>query len=315
MKRKIEVNPKLMRVLETLVDILALAYGFQLLYDFINIHTDLHFTVFVLNFCAYSLSAINARKKRKIDFVKYLVISAVYLVIALLLVLLEPETALICTLVLYFASIIFVRVISIIKKHKVLNVIINIILILLMIYLIVAALFSGLWDNFLSLGLLGILISFQMLIRITVLSFSHIRFDVLAKVLKKSMALEILSGLLILIVSFSFAFTLFEAPELENYLDALWYCFAIVTTIGFGDFTAYTVAGRILSAILGIYGIIVVALITSVIVNFYNEVNKENDKQDEAAGKKKAEDERAESEKAEAKENTEAMKESSETSE
>lgn len=35
--------------------------------------------------------------------------------------------------------------------------------------------------------------------------------------------------------------------------------------------------GRFLSVILGIYGIIVVALITSVIVNFYNEVKDEPD--------------------------------------
>lgn len=32
-------------------------------------------------------------------------------------------------------------------------------------------------------------------------------------------------------------------------------------------------AGRLLSVILGIYGIVVVAILTSVIVNFYNEVS------------------------------------------
>ena len=36
-----------------------------------------------------------------------------------------------------------------------------------------------------------------------------------------------------------------------------------------------TAIGRIMSVILGIYGIIVVSLVTSVIVNFYTEVNKE----------------------------------------
>jgi hypothetical protein len=44
-----------------------------------------------------------------------------------------------------------------------------------------------------------------------------------------------------------------------------------VTTIGFGDLTAVTDFGRILSVILGAYGIVVVALITSIIVNFYGE--------------------------------------------
>ncbi len=38
--------------------------------------------------------------------------------------------------------------------------------------------------------------------------------------------------------------------------------------------TAASTIGRILSVILGIYGIIVVALITSIIVNFYGEMKK-----------------------------------------
>jgi hypothetical protein len=92
--------------------------------------------------------------------------------------------------------------------------------------------------------------------------------------MKKSMVFEILSGLAVLIMCFSFAFTYLE-ESMTEYSDALWYCFAIVTTIGFGDITATSDVGRILSVILGIYGIIVVALITSIIVNFYNELNKE----------------------------------------
>ncbi len=59
---------------------------------------------------------------------------------------------------------------------------------------------------------------------------------------------------------------------IKTFGDGLWYCFAIITTIGFGDLTVSSMVGRILSAILGVYGIIVVASITSVIVNYYNEV-------------------------------------------
>ena len=46
-------------------------------------------------------------------------------------------------------------------------------------------------------------------------------------------------------------------PGIGDFGDALWYCFAIVTTIGFGDISAVSVPGRILSVILGFYGIIV----------------------------------------------------------
>ena len=50
----------------------------------------------------------------------------------------------------------------------------------------------------------------------------------------------------------------------------------MVTTIGFGDLTPTTEIGRLLSVILGLYGIVVVALITSIIVNFYGEMKKED---------------------------------------
>ena len=44
--------------------------------------------------------------------------------------------------------------------------------------------------------------------------------------------------------------------------------------------TAVSTIGRILSVILGVYGIIVVALITSIIVNFYGEMKKIHPEED-----------------------------------
>ena len=106
--------------------------------------------------------------------------------------------------------------------------------------------------------------------------FVQIHLDALIRIIRKTFALEILLGMLLLIFAFSYVLEAVE-ESIPTFLDALWYCFAIVTTIGFGDITAATLLGRILSVILGIYGIIVVALITSVIVNFYGEVTKEPD--------------------------------------
>ena len=62
-------------------------------------------------------------------------------------------------------------------------------------------------------------------------------------------------------------------PTITTFWDGMWYSFAVVTTIGFGDFAATTLVGRILTVVLGIYGIVVVAIMTSVIVNFYNAVS------------------------------------------
>ncbi|CEA08476.1 pH-gated potassium channel KcsA [Arthrobacter saudimassiliensis] len=56
--------------------------------------------------------------------------------------------------------------------------------------------------------------------------------------------------------------------------DALWYLFVSFTTIGFGDLVAVTFAGRLITVVVSLYGIVVVALLTGVLVSFYNELLK-----------------------------------------
>ncbi|MBR5110127.1 MAG: two pore domain potassium channel family protein [Clostridia bacterium] len=117
------------------------------------------------------------------------------------------------------------------------------------------------------------LFAIESFFRIMGATFANIRLDILRDVVKKTYATEILFGLVLLILSFSWVLVYMD-PSFSTYSDALWYCFAVVTTIGFGDLTATSFVGRILSVILGMYGIIVVALVTSVIVNFYGEMKK-----------------------------------------
>ena len=116
----------------------------------------------------------------------------------------------------------------------------------------------------------------QSLAQIASVAFSRINFRTLRKIIRKTYTVEIIFGMLLLMVAFSVLLTSIE-KGMETFGDAMWYCFALVTTIGFGDISATTIIGRILSVILGAYGIIVVSLITSVIVNFYNEVKNEPD--------------------------------------
>ena len=124
----------------------------------------------------------------------------------------------------------------------------------------------------------------ESLLRIVSISFSQIQLKVLQKIIRKTYAVEVLFGLLILIISFSFVLVNVEGDNIASFEDALWYCFAIVTTTGFGDITAQSRLGRVLSVIIGTYGIIVVALITSIIVNFYNEVKNDPDEEGEESG-------------------------------
>lgn len=80
--------------------------------------------------------------------------------------------------------------------------------------------------------------------------------------------------ILISFVSFLFLCALgiwLVEPGVTSYVDALWYCFVSVTTIGFGDILVTTFAGKAITVVLTIYGIIVIALIPGVVVAFYNE--------------------------------------------
>ncbi len=61
-------------------------------------------------------------------------------------------------------------------------------------------------------------------------------------------------------------------PEITRYPDALWYLFAAASTVGFGDITAVTLIGRILTVYVAISGILVVAIVPAVIINYYQEV-------------------------------------------
>ena len=77
--------------------------------------------------------------------------------------------------------------------------------------------------------------------------------------------------------------------EIKSFGDALWYSFCIITTIGLGDLTVHSTLCRFLSVILGCYGIIITALVTSIIVNIYNENNARRSEEDKKEEEKEPE--------------------------
>lgn len=131
--------------------------------------------------------------------------------------------------------------------------------------------------------LLMVLILARMILHVVGISVSQKKLKILLNIIRETYVPEILLGFLLMIIACSSIFLTVE-DSINEYGDALWYAFALVTTIGFGDITATSLIGRILSVFLGIYGIVVVAIITSVIVNFYGEMRK--------IGEKKPEDEK-----------------------
>lgn len=184
---------------------------------------------------------------------------------------------------IYFLFPISKRVVSILKNHKVRNIIFNVLCIGIFTALLAITVQHDEATAALSymLGgmLTGTVIAVTCLAYILGLALSHVNYAALKKVIRRTYAGEILFGLLLIVIAFSIVLMMAE-ESIVTYGDALWYCFMLVTTIGFGDLTAVTIMGRVLSVILGIYGLVVVAIVTSVIVNFYNEVKNVKDEDD-----------------------------------
>ena len=99
------------------------------------------------------------------------------------------------------------------------------------------------------------------------------RMKILRRVLRETGANKIWSGFLLLFFASAFIIWLLE-PGMKTYGNALWYCYTVVTTIGFGDIVAQHPLSRILSVCLSISAAVAFALITGVIVNFYTQVTQ-----------------------------------------
>ena len=82
------------------------------------------------------------------------------------------------------------------------------------------------------------------------------------KILLVYLAFVLICALLIVMVD----------PAITSYSDALWYCYAVISTAGFGDIVATTVISKLLSLLVTVYSVIVIAIVTGVVVNFYTQL-------------------------------------------
>jgi len=93
----------------------------------------------------------------------------------------------------------------------------------------------------------------------------------LYRILKQTGALSIFIYYMIFVFVSALLILLVE-PEITSYADALWYCYAVISTAGFGDIVVHTFLAKIISVIVTVYSLIVIAILTGIIVNFYNEI-------------------------------------------
>ena len=178
---------------------------------------------------------------------------------------------------IYALSIIISRIFILIEKHRPRDIVYNAIIMAGASVLAVGLFWQVEKGDVAGVILLEcIIISIAAFIEVAVMAFSQLKLKVLFKIIVKTYALEVLFGLLTMMIAFSLILMIYE-PQMSAFPDALWYCFAVVSTIGFGDIQAVTHIGRAISVVLGLYGIVVVAIITSIIVNFYNETKGKED--------------------------------------
>ena len=209
-------------------------------------------------------------ERRKLDFI----FAGLFLACAVAIFIWPTLLVMTITGVVFMASLIPSRVLSILRNRKWVNILLNAAFILLVLFS-VWDVWAGEDSQLIFVIAVMLIIACRGLIRIMSVTFARLRLDLLRDIVQQTYAAEIIFGLLLLIASFSFVLRYTDQASFDGkYTNALWYCFAVVTTIGFGDMTATSTVGRILTVILGVYGIVVVALITSIIVNFYGEMKK-----------------------------------------
>ena len=213
------------------------------------------------------------KDRTKINFIKCLFLIAINIALGIIALFAKDNYYLFSvTAGLYCASIVISRVFNIIQNHSVRNIVLNALIILFVVGLGIGILMTEVkeLEQVQVVVLVECLfIAIVSFIEAMAIALAQLKVKVLFKIIVSTFSLEVLFGLLTMIVCFSIIFTSIE-PNINSFPDALWYCFAVVTTIGFGDIVAVTPAGRILSVMLGLYGLVVVAVITSIIVNFYN---------------------------------------------
>lgn len=97
------------------------------------------------------------------------------------------------------------------------------------------------------------------------------KLHILKNVLVRTHADKILSTYLIFVLLSALVIRVIE-PGISSLPAALWYCYAVISTAGFGDVVVTTYIGKLISVILTVYSLLVIALVTGVIVNYYNQL-------------------------------------------
>ena len=285
-----ENKPKFLRILSSGVLCLALMFALLEMSNFSETVDRASYVYFALSlFCltVYEITSFVYLRKsapKRSDFI--LLVYASLCLVAVGFAVFTPKTSALYTIapVLYLTVPMIKRILTIVRKRKSKSKVYDILVLIVNALFLLGTIAIGTTledgSNNATTLFACMIIILSCLTNICLTVFSQFNKDILLRIMKKTYAGEILLGLFLLMIAFSLVL-MHNEDSIHTFEDALWYCFAVITTIGFGDFAAVTAIGRILTVILGVYGIIVVSILTSIIVNFYGEVRDKKEDIDE----------------------------------
>lgn len=93
-------------------------------------------------------------------------------------------------------------------------------------------------------------------------------------IIRRSGASKALGGFLVIYLVCAFVVLMVE-PDVSSYGDALWFLWAVSTTVGLGDVTAQTMAGRLAAIVCSVFAVITTAILTGVIVDYFHETRQQ----------------------------------------
>lgn len=285
-KSKFAINPDTIRiiliVIGSIFSTLVLAFSILAINEIQANHLDSasRYLLFIFIVLALSRLVTFFIERTKLSFIRFLTLFIFNAVLGII-VMFARQNPYFYQLVggLYFTTIIISRVFKLIQNHSRRSIILNSLIILAAILLSVGLFISKENDTIASpaVTVTCTVIAISAFFEVISNAATHMRAKVLFKIVVRTYALEIILGLVTLMVGSSIILMICEKDTIKSFWDGLYHCFATVTTIGFGDFPMVTPIGRAITVILGIYGIVVVAVITSIIVNFYNETTGKKD--------------------------------------
>ncbi len=96
-------------------------------------------------------------------------------------------------------------------------------------------------------------------------------FRIFCNVLRHTKADKVLLSYIVFVFADAALIWVLE-PTFHTYREALWYCYAVLSTAGFGDIVVTAFIPKLLSVALTVYSLAAIAILTAVVVNFYTQM-------------------------------------------